>query len=109
MSTKSRENKREVRYIKNIINSSFNETAKQFITYMFELDGKEVPVFETLSSDEILRIYSETSRELMDKLMWSRNKPLDSEYLDELLYINSLGVLPKSIKIVFESLKVNNN
>lgn len=103
MTKKSRERKKTVRKVKRIINTELNETAINFITEIFKLENREIPKFEKLNNDEILKIYGKTHNELNDKLMRHRHKPIDVEYLDELRYINSCDVLPKSTKIILES------
>ncbi len=104
MKKESKERRKIVRKVKNQINTDFNKSAKQFITEIFKLEKREIPKFEKMTSDGILKIYSETQLELLGKLMRQRQRPIDSKYLDGLLRINSRGILPKSIKITLESL-----
>lgn len=104
MSKESREFNKKRRHFRKEINSEFNETAKRFITDIFRLENKKIPKFEKLSNDEILEVYSKTLNGLNHKLMMHRHKPIAAEYLDELRYINSCDALPKSTKIILESL-----
>src|SRR3990167_9924912 len=100
MTKKTRERKKTFRKVKRVINAGFNETAIKFITEIFKLEKREIKKFERLSNDEILKIYGKTHNELNHKLMLHRHKPIDVEYLEELKYIDSCDVLPKSTKII---------
>lgn len=87
-----------------VINVKFKNTAINFIVGIFQLEKKQIPeYFNSMSDIEILHIYNKTVRELTNKLLQHRQKPIPVEYLDELQYLNSCDVLPKSIKIILES------
>lgn len=78
-------------------------TAIDFIEELFKLDKKEIPDFAPMPYDEIITLYGKTLRELNEKLIMSRNIPIEPNYLDDLKILDLKGVLPKSTSIILNS------
>lgn len=84
-------------------------TAIDFIEELFKLDKKEIPDFAPMTYDEIITLYGKTLRELNEKLMMSRNIPIEPKYLDDLKILDLKGVLPISTSKILRSIYIKNN
>ena len=86
------------------IKTAFKSNAIEFISEYYKLENKEVPDFESLSSDKVLSIYSKEVKNLNAKLLMNRSKPSSKYFLTSL---GKLYFLPKSSRIILDSI-INN-
>ena len=83
------------------VDSVFNDRRKEFIEFMNNLENKPIPDLASLPDSELQQLYGECVRSLTNKLMWIRNRPITGDYLNAL---KNSPVLPKSIKIILDSI-----
>lgn len=91
------------------INLNFRSKALAFIREngLKEVDGKFVRQYEDVNfskytNKKILSLYSYIQKDIMMKLMWSRNHKLPDGYLDMLRQSQSLT---RSLQVVLDSIK----
>jgi hypothetical protein len=83
------------------INNLFSDNKIRFISEVYLILKKEMPEFKELDEDEILKLYSKTTNEINDKLLRSRQIPLDKFMLMEL---SKLSCPPKSTATILRSM-----
>jgi hypothetical protein len=83
------------------IKSLFNNHRIRFISEVYLIQNKKIPDFKQLNEDEILQLYSKTMNEINDKLLRSRQIPLDKVMLMEL---GKLSCPPKSTATILRSM-----